>query len=546
MIKFPAGGAREAAIRSKNTRCIRRPLVLTHTIERLWSPSTSHDPLRVAANTMGAAPKTLPTKEQVADSFLNYYYRVAAKLPDRLGNFYGGSSELDHGEGFCARGAAIADLGNRLPIAGRCATVRRLSVQATSAGAVVVVVIGSYVKDGEKVVFTQTFVLEKQVDSHDEHFFCRNDIFTPIREDDENVVIAVSDAAKPREESTSAPQAQVPVPQSTPVETVPKVPAPSPVTPPKQTRQVETVLTGVLEPTAEAIEDRNVEETAPIALPDSAVNGSASHDEQSPISEHTASHDVPPMTAELELASETTATRSDEAPLGESSLVNGGEEFDVEVEEPQPAPTPTPPVKKTWASIVSAREEPGDGSVLLAKPAIIDEPVAPKPVKKQVENIAPATENITKISGHGSSNRAAPSSNGHRSAHHLNRGNQRSFGPSAVVQLSTLNPSLLQDARGLANSLRDEFGNYGYKLRNVDVKAPKGIAFVEYETIEGVKAAVAHWANGPKAEGPFAGIALQVSEKRPSPGGRRAGSVRGGRGGPRGGRRPRPASTPLS
>ncbi|CDF37714.1 unnamed protein product [Chondrus crispus] len=147
---------------------------------------------------------------------------------------------------------------------------------------------------------------------------------------------------------------------------------------------------------------------------------------------------------------------------------------------------------------------------------------------------------------HTSTSRAPTTAqNGHRPTHVGSRGHPRVFGPTAVIQLGTLSSAQLQDTRALAGSLREEFNMYGFKVRHVDVKAQKSIAFIEYETIEGVRAAVAAWANGARQEGAFAGIPLNVTEKRPY-NKWRPGSARGGRGGARGGRRNRPASTPLS
>ena len=119
------------------------------------------------------------------------------------------------------------------------------------------------------------------------------------------------------------------------------------------------------------------------------------------------------------------------------------------------------------------------------------------------------------------------------------RSGPRTFGPSAVVQLASINRqnASTADTRALQASLRDEFAQYGHKLRGVEVKAAKGIAFIEYETMEGVRAAVEMWSRGPRPDGVFAGQHLHVSEKRtlhPYHNGRRPGSMRGGRSGPGG------------
>lgn len=117
------------------------------------------------------------------------------------------------------------------------------------------------------------------------------------------------------------------------------------------------------------------------------------------------------------------------------------------------------------------------------------------------------------------------------------RGSSRVFGPSAVVTLSSTGMGL-SDVQALRNNLREEFSRYGHNLRGVEVKAAKGIAFIEYDTMDGVRAAVDAWAHGPRNDGVFAGVALHVSEKRSAHMGRRPSSTRGGsRGGPRGGTR---------
>lgn len=103
----------------------------------------------------------------------------------------------------------------------------------------------------------------------------------------------------------------------------------------------------------------------------------------------------------------------------------------------------------------------------------------------------------------------------------------RMFGPSAVVTLSSTGMGV-SDVGRLRSHLRDEFGRYGHKLRGVEVKQSKGIAFIEYESAEGVRTAVEKWAHGPRQDGPFAGIALHVSEKRVNYTPRRTGPIRGG------------------
>lgn len=120
----------------------------------------------------------------------------------------------------------------------------------------------------------------------------------------------------------------------------------------------------------------------------------------------------------------------------------------------------------------------------------------------------------------------------------------RVYGPSAVIQLNTLPMDRAKDWRTLQSEFYAEFNSYGFPVRNVEVKTHKGLAFIEYGDQAGVRAAVAAWADGPRDEGNFKGIALSVTEKRqrrphipgeggpPGRGGR--GGMRGGRGGGRG------------
>jgi len=65
----------------------------------------------------------------------------------------------------------------------------------------------------------------------------------------------------------------------------------------------------------------------------------------------------------------------------------------------------------------------------------------------------------------------------------------RSFSSSAIVTLSSTVMSLT-DTKSISIKLREEFGQYGHKLRGVEVKATKRLDFIEYDSVEGVKAAV--------------------------------------------------------
>lgn len=500
---------------------------------------------------MGAAalPATRPsaTPEHVAVSFIHLYYRVAARMPGRLAQLYGDSSELNHGEGLTARGEAIAKITERLPIAGCQAAVKYLSVQATGTGAYVVVVLGTYDKGDDEFAFSQTFILENQIDSHKEHFFCRNDIFTPQNAANElgasvaRVVIPDPEQINAEPEPPSVDPIPAPVDPAPPAVT-------SPVTATKTVPTVDHIPAAPLEAPNHVSESRSITDISTVPVPDAAINGSAVHVEPEPEvpAVEEVSEPSPPVTATPPLA-EANSAKAIKPASPPSPLTNGPAQ-----EEPHPLRSdPVPPTKKTWASIVSKKEA-ANGAANGAPPVpVIEHSPPPSPAKEQSENIPPPLqESTSKPPQPTGTTRHTPYQNGPRPPHHghVNRNNhQRVFGPSAVVQLSALSPVQLQDPRGVANKLREEFSNYGFKLRNVDVKAQKGIAFVEYETLEGVKAAVTKWAAGARTDGPFAGVALQVSEKRPSHhGNRRPGSIRGGRGGPRAGRRPRPNSTPLS
>lgn len=248
----------------------------------------------------------------------------------------------------------------------------------------------------------------------------------------------------------------------------------------------------------------------------------------------------------------------------------------------------TTPMKKTWASIVLSRDDslnefrgsdesivrdsPSNGPALkpsnesTKRPLVGDfgtndlaikvehEMNPPAVSATAVTSRASAVSNLEKLRnssnnegesqiielgmgrGNGEGAGAAAAATNGRSTH-LGRGNSRAFGPSAVVTLSSTGMGL-SDVQALRTSLLEEFSRYGHSLRGVEVKAGKGIAFIEYDSMDGVRAAVDAWAHGPRSDGVFAGVPLHVSEKRTAHMGRRPGSTRGGnRGGSRGGSR---------
>eukprot|EP00178_Gracilaria_changii_P011158 TRINITY_DN319_c0_g1_i2.p1 TRINITY_DN319_c0_g1~~TRINITY_DN319_c0_g1_i2.p1 ORF type:complete len:511 (-),score=141.90 TRINITY_DN319_c0_g1_i2:465-1997(-) len=510
---------------------------------------------------MGAAPKQPPSAARVAQSFVNVYYRVAEKLPQRIVELYGSDSEIHHGDGLSAIGPAIAHVATKLPLAGAVTTVHKVAAQQTGASAYLVVVLGTFNNHSSPVSFTQTFVLEKQRDSHDVHFYCRNDIFTKLGDtpqpsqnvssEPEPVVAATITEAPPA--ASAAPPAPVKPPAS------PPPPPPSP-TPP----QSPPLLPPPPQPAASLAADvaHVAEVTTSDALP--AVNGTASHN-GSDAHTHASSESGAAAAAASSEGACSTPTASARAETGGADLPNGSPN-----EQPLAARA-APPARKTWASIVSSKEDAeGAAPVAAAAAAAADDKgaVAPDAAKQAVEVVAAkqavkvvaakravevvaANDGDTKSTARSHNARAENAQNGHRSSHHHGgghpyRGHARVFGPSAVVQLSGLGDEFVQDVRALTSRLREEFSTYGHKLRHVEVKMAKGIAFIEYDSMDGVRAAVSAWANGARDVGPFKGIALNVSEKRPAYGGRRPGSVRGGRGGARGARRHRANVAPMS
>lgn len=528
-----------------------------------------------------------PVSTRVADSFVAVYYRVISALPDRLPELYGSNSELNHGSALIAQGpAAIGALAPDLPLAkaGSLASIASISVQNATAAGFVVAVIGTFrKKDNPAAVFAHTFVLEKQSHSHDDHFFCRNDIFVDL-----------SSAPLP-----GGPPPPMPVSETTPGEPAKAPEQPQkdnavaspngPVQPPASAHQIQQKdLPGAetpvaipplpaiaQQPTASASESVAVSERE---LPDGEINGAADQiDRQLSKAQHAQPAQPAKQPPSQQDPAQSPPTQSESKPAADLASTSNDTPEPKPTEETEQTPeaatpaAPTPPAKKTWASIVSAKEEADAAAAAAkAKDETLESPAksqtanvvstdAPKqtvenasaqpPATESVEHVAPVASEETSSKSPPATTSAtrAPAStpNGHRPGHVAGRGHPRTFGPTAVVQLAALNSSQLQDARALATTLREEFNMYGYKVRHVDVKAQKSIAFIEYETIEGVRAAVAAWANGARQEGPFAGIALNVSEKRPY-NKWRPGSTRGGRGGARGGRRNRPASTPLS
>lgn len=542
---------------------------------------------------------------------------------------------MDHGAAHRAAGAqAIASLASRLPLAraGATATVAHISSQPTASGGHLATVLGTFAKSpGESAVFTQTFVLEKQTDSHDEHFYCRNDVFVDVDAAPLPGTQPALEGLKGASASLASHAPKQTAPQSQPQQVKPLPHTLHPPQPhhPSQTQSRAQHLTAIAPAPAIGAEEPvgrvngsgsdagvNLPATEPVTADASHLDAPVAADSESaheapskgfaglaepqvvstpsaPEGAMNGTAIAPPLpdsepTAQPEVGSTTDVTlrqgaprevpspvqthspqSQTEVPLSTNSAIPNGSA--AEDDEQQQVRTSAPAAKKTWAAIVSSQEDAAvatqsdtnRAASVSSATAANDAPShatrqdleaesGQPAVIEQVENIPPAGEGDTSKggktsvqSGHAQRPVSHSMSNGHRPNHIGGRsGHQRTFGPSAVVQLSSLDPTLLQDPKSLSADFREEFSKYGFKLRHVEVKLQKGIAFVEYETLEGVRAAVAAWANGPRKEGAFAGIPLNVSEKRPYNKWRP--SMRGGRGGTRGGRRNRPTSAPMS
>lgn len=509
------------------------------------NPAPAPAPASASASASAPASAAPLSPAHVGRSFVAVYYGVMFKFPARLPDLYGADSELHHGPSHVAHGLTeIAARASDLPLANSDAHVVTLSAQVTATGGYVVTVLGTFEKnDNPAALFAQTFILEKQSESHDDHFFCRNDLFLDLSVAPlpPNPPLNVKDPNPTAKPIIATAQTDTATP---PVEVAPAdLPTDIPIPPP---------AVSDAPPVRPEIPDepRSLPDVVPAPLPHLNVNGPASE------AVHVAS-EAQPAPAE--------GSTQPQSPLSANSAIpNAGPVVDDDAVEQPAVPRPSA-AKKTWASIVSSKEE-ADAAAAAKESAaavhatngmnedvpkqIVEDASAQPPVNEQVENIPPRMDAETSAKGGVASSGQQPRGgsgvqNGQRPNHLGNRGHQRTFGPSAVVQLASLSPSQLQDTRALSSDLREEFGQYGFKLRHVEVKAQKGIAFIEYESAEGVRAAVAAWANGARDQGIFAGIPLNVSEKRPY-NKWRPGSTRGGRGGARGGRRNRPASTPIS
>jgi Nuclear transport factor 2 (NTF2) domain len=283
----------------------------------------------------------------------------------------------------------------------------------------------------------------------------------------------------------------------------------------------------------------------------------------------------------------------DDKPAESKPAANGADDADAKpsyVAPAKPAASVKPAAPKSWAAIARAAASPSAdalAAVPTAAPTTSSAAVSPAFSAKtsytappasavfsaSAQNTKPSTNgnasssNTANGSGWSSVDSKRTSSNydhqsggksgganGHNNAHggfKQQHPASRVYGPSAVIQLGGLPSERVREWRSLQAEFTAEFATYGFEVRNVEVKSHKGLAFVEYDTIEGVQAAVNVWSKGPRRSGPFKGVTLSVTEKRqrkhvPGGGGAARGGasggggagMRGGRGGGNSGNRP--------
>lgn len=454
---------------------------------------------------------------EVARTFTHIYYQVASTDPHELCLLYDDDSSLLH-DGITALGTEqIKLLTPKLPVVRNSAALFSVDVQQMASGGLVVVALGTVADK----LFSQTFLLERKSESF-KAFYCRNDVFRLLPDDPAAAVNAY-------------------VPVSLDLHNVQRVPAPEPTAnkPALASSSPQTVVVDA--PPAAVVEP---DPAAASALPSSdPVDPS---DLQS-VSENKALPADPPVEAPAPLSATDSKDDLSEASNSSASATEEHAPADPPAKEQRP---PAPVVPKTWASIVSAqRAAPGPPSA--ASPASERAP----PMATSPAKAAPADPTPDKSPGGSAAHyarkteaarKAPPGAPKPKPYHDSYNGFAYKpgpkFGPSAVVQLSSVGASWLADTKSLAIALREEFANYGHRVRHVEVKQLRGIAFVEYDSFEGVAAAVAAWADGPRSASKFGNVALAVSEKRNM---RRPGSARGRGPPPRGRRGPRPTSSPA-
>lgn len=448
----------------------------------------------------GVAQQDMP-HEAVAHSFVKVYYQVASQFPHQLSLLYGESSELAHGGTHAVGPDAIRNVANSLPIVGpKPPALFSIDAQVTAGEDIVVVVLGCL---GNGKLFSQTFLLErKPVTDAKLIFVCRNDIFRLMPDDP----VAAAKTYNPTPISDLRNVGRV-------TDSEPKVTTGNSTSP--QTVVVETPGDGSNQQGTQSVPEKV---TSPVAVPIPTTKSSV------PVLEN----QIPANN--LQTTPTVVEENVDAAPVDNLRQP-------VSIVEPSPlrdtAPPPQPPRPKTWASIVS---KPSTGAPVLSTPPM-SQPVAAASSEKSSTAVdgavatsqpqpGPNTDSIIlnkeeparrqqKLDGSRKTN--APqytprNVSGYQQYGALKSG-QRQFGPSAVLQLNSIGDDWNGRHRELAASLREEFGRYGHDVRHVEVKSARGIVFVEYDTIEGVEAAVKAWKE-PRSEGQFAGRKLSVTEKR--------------------------------
>ncbi len=446
----------------------------------------------------GVAQQEMPHKA-VAQSFVKVYYQVASQYPHQLALLYGEDSVLAHGEIHAVGPEAIRSVANSLPVVGpKNPSLFSIDAQVMASEGIVVVVLGC-LSNGR--LFSQTFLLErKPVTDGKLVFVCRNDIFrlmpvdpaaaakayepTPI-DDLHNVDSAPEAGAKPSTANSTSPQTVV----------------------------VDTPPSGNSQQNAQAVPETV---TSPVAVPIPTKNSASALENKIPGNN----------------LHKSTTVSTDEA------IVASAEEPVNPTPAADPGPvneTPQPPRPKTWASIVS-KTSVGVPSVTAPSASL---PTVASPGDKATapplsDRMAPANKpqqavgsdaDISNKSGSprqhqkpddsrklGGPQYAQRNGSGYHQYGALKPG-QRQFGPSAVLQLNSIGDDWNGKHRELSVALREEFSRYGHVVRHVEVKSPRGIVFVEYDTIEGVEAAVKAWKE-PRSDGKFAGRKLSVTEKR--------------------------------
>lgn len=539
---------------------------------------------------MGSAAPLTPN--DIAYTFAQLYYDVMQNIPKKLPGLYSADSELHHGKETAFGVEAITKVATALPLAGCRVNLFSLNVQELPAG--LLVMVSGAVHEGSS--FAQTFVLERPEGSHEAHLYVKRDVLSVFPKDEAAAKIEYEKKAKKfvrkdmQRTKKSAPQQAAVLARPNGVAT--KTDSPSSVvvaTPKKISPQSSPMSEVAAAPKTQAAE-AVVEEKAAV-LP-SDVTESTVAKTPSPESKPKKAAAAPAAKSAQPKQAKKDAAKQAGARNAFKAKPNAAAAPPKTAAKPAAEKPPAPPAPKTWASIVSKKPvtaspaaAPAADAPTSPPPATLTGPAQPPPAaaadvppsgKKHEKaggkpggdksgkklGMVPAKANVAVPPAHPSA--ARPNGPPHGPPHatngqHANGGfepsqahyKNRPFGPSAVVQLASMQGENRYSIKEMVHILKDEFGRYGHRVRHVEIKLPRGIAFVEYDTMDGVRAAVDAWARGPRDTGKLAGLPVDVSEKR-TQFARRPGSVRGGghpRGGTRGGmrgRRGRPASSPAS